>query len=270
MGPRVVRDFLLPFLAGLLVGLLGFAQGQALDLLALQKPGFPARAFAEKLPEGAAVGSLDWTFGTSLRPVESLLRTGRVSAYRVHLFNGPCLRNRICGRYEPHAGRTVRGFSDAWERGGRGPLRRHLARRTKAYCALFARHPGTQLLISPTLEHNLSRKAFRRQAAVVREACPAATVVDNPVGGVAATPGFVTERHGRRLSLKAPCVVSLDGETGAVDLGRFVADHRQCLSFLWTSPLNCRRTAGPFVDPRSRPASDCPGPGEVARLLAAL
>lgn len=263
-------QFLLPFLAGLAMGLLGIAQGDGIDLLAVQKPGFPAASIARGIPEGFAGGNLDHTFGSSLAAVRLFLDTGRVAAWRVHLSNGPCIRAGNCGRYEPYAGRSMRGFSDSWERGAHGPLRRHLVRRAKAYCSLFARYANAQLLISPTLEHNLSHRAFRQQAAAVKAACPAAVVVDNPAGGWPSTRGFVTERHGKRPGLKPPCVVSLDGELGVVDLKAFYAQNAQCLALSWTEPLNCRRSSGPFVDPRERRAKDCPSAGHVQRLLSSL
>lgn len=262
------RWFLAPFLVGFILGREALGQERGLDLLAVQHERFPVARFARRIPGGFVGGNLDNTFGRRLAPIRRFLKTGRVGAWRTHFFNGPCLRGGNCAPNEPHHGRTVNGFALAWENGGRGKLRHHLIQRVRVYCALFEEFPAVQWYASGTLEHQLTHRGVRQQARLIRRHCPNAVVVDSPVKGVPGTPGLVPERHGRELSLKPPCIVSLDGEVGGVSQRRFFAAHPQCIALGWSPPLNCRKPDGPFEPPLTR--TSCPTAAEVNRLLSAL
>ena len=164
---------MLRLIIALLFPMVAFAQDIGLDVLALQKRRFPVKDVVELSPDGFVVGTLDWTFGTSLSPVKRLLDTGKVKKWRVHFFNGPGLRNKQLGPYEPHYGYHIPTFAKAWEQRNE-KLVTHLRKRVELYCALFAKYPGVVLEISPTLEHNLTARAFKEQLRVVRKACPSA------------------------------------------------------------------------------------------------
>jgi hypothetical protein len=232
-----------------------FAQDVGLDLLGLQHPRFPVKDTVELIPPDFVGGNLDWTFGTSLRPVRAVLATGRVKLWRSHFFNGPGLRNGQLGRYEPHFGYSKQGFSKAWERNDR-KLVMHLTNRVRKYCDLFSQFPSVILELSPTLEHNLSPRAFRAQARVVAQACPSAVIVENPVGGVNAAKGFKLERHGINARVDAPCNVSLDGDSVEdVDIVDYKRRFAKCeTTYVWSRTLNGRLAEGSFIDPRSRKA----------------
>jgi hypothetical protein len=268
-----IRWFFLPFVFGFTWGFLRTAHGEDLrpgvgqDLLAIQHEEFPVEDLLPLIPDGFIGGNLDWTFGTRLTPVKKVLDTGKVIQWRVHFFNGPGLRNGQLGRYEPHAGMTIKSFNAAWEAGG-GKLRRHLRDRVRLYCQLLEGYPAVALEMSPTLEHNLTSRAFRKQAAVIRENCPRAVIVDNPVGGVRSTPGFKIERHGTAVKgLKAPCNVSLDGDEALdANIPAYLASNPNCTRYLWTHKFNGRLTKGSFVDPRKRKAWPTP---QIFRTLLA-
>lgn len=232
-----------------------YGQDVGLDLLGLQHPRFPLRDTIELVPEDFVTGSLDWTFGTSLRPVRAVLATGKIKRYRVHFFNGPGLRNGQLGRYEPHFGYSKQGFSRAWERRD-AKLVRHLQHRVKKYCDLFKEFPSVEVEMSPTLEHNLSPKAFRAQARIIIETCPNAVIVENPVGGVNAAKGFKLERHGLKAAVSPPCNVSLDGDSVEdVDVVDYKKTFAKCsTTFIWSRKLNGRLAEGAFIDPRARRA----------------
>lgn len=251
-----LTDFLVPFLAGAICGfaVLSYGEEPCYDILFLQHPRVRAQKLLPVLPEKFCGGNLDWTSGTSLRNLKLLLNSGRVSSWRTHLLNGPGLRNNRLGSYEPHHGYNARSFNSLWERGG-GRLKSHLAKRARAYCSLFQPYPDVELNLSPTLEHNLTSKAFKRQAAVIKKNCPRAVVVDNPVAGVASTKGFKIERHGAKVrGLKAPCNVSLDGESlFEVNIKKWRESNPSCTHLIWDYPMNCNRTGDSFpADPRRR------------------
>jgi hypothetical protein len=225
------------------------------DLLALQHPRFPAAAVAEYAKDGDFCGgNLHKTFGPSLKPVKEIIDTGGVVEWRTHLVNGPGLRNNRLGPYEPHHGLSVASYNALWERGG-GKLRRVLFQDARAYCELFRPHPEIRLELSPTLEHNLSKKAFRRQALIVQAACPEAVVVDNPMGGVAHTRPYLVERHGEHAGkLSAPCQVSLDGDSAHdADTPKWLKRYEACDRFIWVPEFNMLSGLEDlFIDPRKR------------------
>jgi hypothetical protein len=232
-----------------------YSQDLGLDLLGLQHPRFPVKDTVELIPQDFVGGNLDWTFGTSLRPIRAVLATGRVKLWRSHFFNGPGLRNGQLGRYEPHFGYSKQGFSRAWERND-PKLVKHLDTRSRKYCDLFSQFPSVILELSPTLEHNLSPRAFRAQARVVAQACPSAVIVENPVGGVNAARGFKLEGHGIAARVDAPCNVSLDGDSVEdINLPDFLEDYIHCTRFIWSRTLNLRLASGNFVEPRARRAA---------------
>lgn len=185
--------------------------------------------------------------------MRKVLETGKVTRWRIHFLNGPGLRNGQLGGYEPHAGMTIQSYNALWEKGG-GKLARHLRDRVQLYCHLFASYPSLSLEISPTLEHNLSSKAFKRQALITRRNCPRAVIVNNPVTGVAASGGFTVERHGAKVAgLRAPCNVSLDGdEAFDANVPAFLAQNPRCTKYIWSLTYNGRLGKGAFVDPRKR------------------
>ena len=52
-------------------------------------------------------GWIEHTFGSECECAKRLLNDPRPKEIRVHLSNGPCLRNRRCGPYEVFAGETI-------------------------------------------------------------------------------------------------------------------------------------------------------------------
>lgn len=256
---RDLRWFLVGFLIAYFLILATHAaaeerKGVCQDVIGVLHERFPVDDLVALMPEKFCGSHLDGTFSMKVGNLKKLLDTGKVTSWQVDLFNGPGLRNGQLGPYEPHAGMTSASFNAAWEKGG-GKLRRHLRDRVRLYCAMFEQHPGVALEMSPTLEHNLSSKAFKQQAAVIRRNCPRAVIVDNPVKGVASTKGFLIERHGTDVrGLKAPCNVSLDGsEAFDSNVPLFLAQNAECTKYLWSRVYNGRLPEG-FVDPRQRNA----------------
>src|SRR6185503_8553950 len=69
-----------------------------------------------------AFGYLEGTFGTDRRCLNRLLDHPRFAAMRVHLFNGPCIRNRRCGGYEVLAGETTTSLDKKLAEGNKALL----------------------------------------------------------------------------------------------------------------------------------------------------
>lgn len=231
------------------------------DWLAAQHPNFNLGVALETLPpETHAVGTLDWTFGETLSPIELILGSGKVAHYRVHFFNGPCVRNKNCGGYEPTAGMDINKFNQRITARDH-VLLSHFRGRVGQYCSFIDRYPSVRFYFSWVLEHNLSVEAWNVLDEEGRAACARNDyyVVNNPVGSHNfpryPRSGVLYEDHGDHP--QPGQVTSLDGEE-VTDinvppwLGRTAS---YGLVFNWSRAYNCRPVE-PFIDPRAR--TNCP------------
>lgn len=236
------------------------------DYLAAQHKRFNAFEAGKALKCCDATGNLDWTFGESLEPIEQLLKASP-KFHRVHIFNGACIRGGNCGAYE-----VSRGFSlEKWDKAIRNRNQKilsHFKARVALYRDLCARYPTTQCLLSPQLEHNLSKKAYRILADAAKEVWPDVQLVNSPVGGISIEEyrGAWIERHGTNPQKDAD-IVSTDGaEITDIDVDAFLARtnrNRMKIRYAWSRVMNCR-DQGPFKDPRKR--TSCPTPGIFEEL----
>ena len=80
------------------------------DLLALQHPLFPLEKIISDVPNGSALGVLLDTFGEDRSKISKALNSGKFSSFRIHLANGPGLRNGQLGIYENLSGLNIRSF----------------------------------------------------------------------------------------------------------------------------------------------------------------
>lgn len=192
------------------------------------------------------------TFGKQCPCAERVLSSRKPKVVRVHVANGPCLRNRRCGDYEIWHGKSVRHF-DRKIRQNHPRVVRPFRRWARRIGAQIARARGPlECYISPVLESDFGRQATRVLQAVLRGSVPSCEIVDNPHRR-RCLPGVVCERHGANVSHEVPCIADLDGESGNVGLARrFVSNSRQCAAaLLWKPEFNCL-SSGRFTDPRDR------------------
>ena len=225
------------------------------DLLAAQHPSFQTTKALLYIPANSALGTLDFTFGTSLSPIIDLLSSGKFNFYRVHIINGPCLANRNCGPYDPIKDYTVESFEAAVLK--KDPvIIKFLTDRVKLYCPLRLRFPKVEIRISPMLEHRLGKQAFRILADTTLAACPGVGLVNNAMNGDG-------EKYKRAWQeshdgyKKPRTLVSFDGfDATDADIAAWRSRTRNGkVSFVWSRVYNCRNN-GPFVDPRNR--TSCP------------
>lgn len=210
------------------------------------------------------LGYLYGTFDDNGACLKKLANTGKVSTLRVHLLNGPGLRNRALGSYEPHRRFDIKSFSAAVERGDPAATRDLIARARDVEEA--TRGKISKCFISGVLEHDLSNKAAQKVVDLLRIHAPSCRVVNNPLSSSAAVlPNTVHELHGEKPGLKGSCIVSLDGKrASSVDIGAYLRRFAHCEQVhIWDQELNCR-TEGKFVDPRKRTA--CPTAQQFASL----
>lgn len=242
------------------------------DYLALQHARFKAGQAADYLQAGQATGNLDWTFGESLGPVETLLQRARPSFHRVHILNTVCVRNGNCGRYEPLAGYRRIDLEIAILKKDKKVLNK-LKSRVWLYMMLAKQYPNTKMLVSPVLEHDLGQKAWRVLADAVLEVWPDAQLVNSPNKGIKPERyrGAWIESHGSK-PLQGADIVSTDGEEITdIDVDAYLKRTASAkIVYAWSRVDNCRHQ-GAFQDPRQR--TRCPTAGnfeELAHILDAV
>jgi len=226
------------------------------DFLAAQSKRFNTQNAAAQLQPGASTGNLDWTFGQKVEKLEPLLQQSP-KYHRTHLINGVCVRNGNCGRYELGWGYSKASFDKAIRQKNQKIIK-HVRNRTAIYRGLASRFPGTQFLISPVLEHDLSREAYRVLADTVLEVWPNVQLVNSVNLGIQAEryKGAWVERHGNGVPADTD-INSLDGvDATDIDVPKWMRTTNSArILFVWTRLFNCR-TNGAFLDPRER--TNCP------------
>lgn len=240
------------------------AYADAPSLLGLCHPQFNCTN-VKKLYDGQETiiaGWLENTFGESCKCADALLSDPRPKVIRVHLVNGPCMRNKRCGKYEVFSGYTAAGASREFGRGKGRAVRRFQKVLARAKQRIEAAKGEVKCFVSPCLECDLDDKARRNMLRLVHDALPSCYLVDNPLRQ-RCIKGTICEKHGEHIKVQAPCIADLDGTNGAtIDIQKWANSVKHCeLSYYWEPWMNCIR--GEFIDPRKR---SCKHPRSVFKF----
>lgn len=208
-----------------------------------------------KMYRGHETLKLSWltnTFGTECQCPKRLITDSRPKVVRVHLSNGPCLRNRRCGRYEAFYGHTIASASRAVLRNDK-KLMGYFDKQLNDLAVMFSSSTNLTCYVSPCLECDLNESARRVLLHRVSVALPQCVPVDSPHRQRCAK-GYVCESHGESPNLSKPCIADMDGTDGrTIDVKKWVDRYAKCdLAYYWEPWMNCIR--GGFIDPRRR---DC-------------
>jgi hypothetical protein len=222
---------------------------------------------AFKGQETIRFGWVEQTFGEDCACVDKLLRSDRPKEIRVHIANGPCLRNKRCGRYEIFHGETIASAQKAV-----GVSRSRVMRRyTKVLDRLRERLAKSRgpltCYVSPVLESDFNGRTRKILHSLTASYLPSCTLVDNPLRGKCIR-GAVCERHGPDPGLTPPCIADLDGiDAQETSVPKFLRRTKACdMSFVWSVGLNCNgHHSQTFIDPRQR---DCVQSGADIEALA--
>lgn len=196
------------------------------------------------------------TFGTNTACYNRMVGMPNFQEVEIHLTNGPCQRNRRCGKYEfVFDPRNPAAFSAYAE---------------DAYRKLIPQlRPEDKCLVSPELEGNQPANVREQMMHLTYSAFKGRCfVVDNPLKGpYRALPGTYFEQHGARPQLNAPCVYNNDGtELKPAAVKQTIWDYAQCeMAAYWVAKDNCN-VGSRFIDPRARPTRNCLN-GNDARIV---
>jgi len=226
-------------------GLTGF------DLLALQHPLFPLEKVLAEIPNESSLGVLLDTFGEDRAKIFTALKSNKFTSFRIHLANGPGLRNKQLGSYENLYGLDIQSFEKKVIQGDQ-TLENSFVEKARYVNELVQQFPTIKCYLSPVLEHNLSPKAFLKLSSLIQKEISACQIVNNPVNGWShqINGTDILEVHGMENPPQAQYLASQDGDFGTKE--NFLSQHKAALiRFIWKGSYNCR-TKGKFVDPRSR------------------
>ena len=226
------------------------------DYLAAQHKLFNAKKAIEFIPNNSALGTLDVTFGDSITPIRDLLNSRKFIFYRVHLINGPGLRNGVAAQNEITYGYNVSSFNSAVV--ARNPrIINYVKRRTIIYKNLQEKEfVDIKFAVSPMLEHNLSTAAYRVLADTVKSVWPSIQLVNNKLEGDGETYlGSWREHHGQNPRDNVQ-ISSLDGEDGTdINVPKWLQETAaEKYTFMWSRSYNCRDQADNFTPPLLRKA----------------
>jgi hypothetical protein len=235
-----------------LLAFMATAQAQGASYIGLCHPDTNCRAVKEtwRNQDTIITGWLETTFGQECKCADELLKSRKPKVVRVHLLNGPCLRNNRCGPYEAFYGYSIEQANQAVHKPNSRLMRRFRSGLQRLRKRL-AGAEGVQCYVSPCLECDLNERARRNLLSVVSAVLPDCIPVDNPLRSRCIA-GYTCEKHGVAPRVSVPCIVDLDGIDGSyIDVDKFADRYRHCdISFYWEPFMNCIR--GSFIDPRKR------------------
>lgn len=239
-----------------------------LSYLALCHKGWPCARSLSAFDglEVVRTGWLEHSFGADCRCADRLLRDTRPKEIRVHLTNGPCLRNQRCGKYEVFAGETIASANRKVKRGDRRLITRFV-RVAQKFRRRIAETSNLTCYASPMLESDLDEKARTVLHNISRSILPQCNPVDSPHRRPCLKDA-ICEKHGSNPGALPPCIADLDGESvEKVSVPSFLRKTKSCdISFVWSLGLNCNsHHSQAFIDPRER---ICAHPGGYFEGLA--
>lgn len=127
-------------------------------------------------------GWLDNTFNARGCPnAERLIRESKPLDLRIHILNGPGLRNQRLERHEIHYGYTLASLERAIKRNDPRFIRKFRARLLRLKSLLAKRRGEMSVMISPCLECDLSKPQRLKLLRETARVFPAYPLVDNPL-----------------------------------------------------------------------------------------
>lgn len=232
------------------------AQVPAASYLAMCQRNWPCSASIKAFNELPVLrfGWLEKTFGDACSCVDKLLQEERPKEVRVHIANGPCLRNKRCGRYELFYGHTIASAQRDIKRNKSRIIPKYLKVLDRLRARLAKSRGPLTCYVSPVLESDFDEQARTILHSATTSYLPSCTLVDNPLRGRCIR-GTVCERHGPNPGLTAPCIADLDGiDASTISVPEYLRQTKACdMSFIWSLGLNCNsHHTQRFIDPRER------------------
>lgn len=236
------------------------AENVGLSYLGICNPTWPCESSLNAFRHSDTIrtGWLEQSFGVACPCADKLLRDKRPKEVRIHLANGPCLRNRRCSRGEVFHGFTVAKANRDLKREG-SKIAQRVAKIAQRVRERLSRARGALVCyISPVLEADIGEQQRRALHRIAGAYLPHCTLVDSPHKRPC-LPNTVCEAHGDTPTLKSPCIADLDG-VSAYDthVPSYLRRFAKCdIAYLWAHGFNCNEKGASFSGPPA--ARNCAG-----------
>lgn len=248
---------LIVIMAALFTCMSQVAKGEPLygqDYLGACSKHFNVEKIPQFVPSNAPFGSLYHTFSDNIDNITILLSKLHPTYYRVHLINATCIRNGNCGPYEIGHGYNKASFDKA-VRNRNSKILNYIREGSLLYKRVADSYPRTTFIISPALEHDLSKEAWRILADETLRMFPQAILSNCADGGVSVEryKGAWIERHGTS-NIRGADIISTDGaDITDANIEAFKRDsYNAKVVFAWTRSYNLRTQSPTWTDPRAR------------------
>lgn len=196
-------------------------------------------------------GWLDNTFNARGCPnAETLMREVKPLDLRIHILNGPGLRNQRLERHEIHAGHTVASLERAIKRTDPRFMRKFKARLLRLKSLLAKRRGEMSVAISPCLECDFRKPQRLRLLRETAKVFPGYALVDNPLRDSCLT-GYLCETHNRRRKAD---IYDVDGNSFSVSASLEWAKEKQAARsfYFWMPCKNGRLDGQRWIPPTKR------------------
>ncbi len=205
------------------------------------------------------------TFGNDFTCLNQELNSPRVKLVEVHLFNGPCIRNKNCGKYETLSGYTIDTLKKALRQDDQELKQKVTAVAKELADYLLPKlNPDIQCYINPILETDIQVKGSEKIQSWIEPAFNGrCKFVWNPLGSEPGAPipgADVSEGHGQFPKfINNNCIANPDGTviSSVEDWKNYFLTNKNCVAVLgWTQNDNCLLSKQSWIDPRARACSD--------------
>lgn len=186
-----------------------------LDVLGLAHPLFPVKALIQAIPNQWAIGVFDDPFGSVLKKLKKVLKSGKISAVRIHAH---------------------------WSREHRIVPLNKLKKKLPHYEELAKKFPNVKIYISHSCEYYYSsEKNAMQRISLIKSLAPSCIPVDCPLGGEELD-GVISETHFVTEKVKRGKIVSNDGmDIHRIPARGYMKNAKKALyCFGWTPIFNLR------------------------------
>lgn len=196
----------------------------------------------------------DETFGSDCSCIRAMYKDPRPKLTRIHLSNGPGLRNNRLQKEEIFYGYNIHSAQTAILKND-PVLKQKFEQVAQRAANDYKQSVGTnQLYVSTCLECNFSAKARQQLNEWAKPFFPSAQFVDNPLIDTCIA-GLVCEKHGATPILTPPCSVDLDGKDAqSVNIPAYKERYKSCIAaYIWGYQFNLVDSkVKHFIPPRER------------------
>lgn len=244
------------------------AENVGLSYLGICNPTWPCESSLNAFRHSDTIrtGWIEQTFGRACPCADKLLQDKRPKEIRVHIANGPCMRNRRCSGGEVFHGFTVASANRDLRRPDSTIAKRFEKIVQRLKDRLEKARGALVCYVSPVLEADIGEKQRLALHRIAGAYLPHCTLVDSPHKRPC-LPNTVCETHGDGAPARTPCITDLDG-VSAYDthLPSYLRKAAKCdIAYLWAHGFNCNEQGASFSGPPSR--RNCAGATEDIEKL---